>query len=183
MVADSAATPGHDESSPCFELPSKETPHRCQAFCWLFPSENHWQTLLGANQRGRWRLSLEPEGIQFSMYRIVIRCGQGKSGRQTPRRWGWRTPLKKRAATRIYRNNDTTRFRGNPILHGTARRFFLRGSGTPRQVAPVVPRISAALVVGLGRVVVKDTRPPNVSELKDDRTVRPTSRFLVEGRR
>jgi len=25
----------------------------------------------------------------------------GKSGQQTPRRWGWGTPLKKRAATRM----------------------------------------------------------------------------------
>jgi hypothetical protein len=28
-------------------------------------------------------------------------CEFEKSGQQTPRRWGWGTPLKKRAATRI----------------------------------------------------------------------------------
>jgi hypothetical protein len=27
-----------------------------------------------------------------------------KSGQQTPRRWGWGTPLKKRAAARIEKN-------------------------------------------------------------------------------
>jgi hypothetical protein len=29
------------------------------------------------------------------------KSGNKKSGQQTPRRWGWGTPLKKRAATRI----------------------------------------------------------------------------------
>ncbi len=28
-------------------------------------------------------------------------CQKKRFGRQTPRRWGWRTPLKKRAVTRI----------------------------------------------------------------------------------
>jgi len=36
-------------------------------------------------------------GVKFCWRQQV----KEKSGQQTPRRWGWGTPLKKRAATRI----------------------------------------------------------------------------------
>ena len=34
--------------------------------------------------------------------KISVAAGNKKFGQQTPRRWGWGTPLKKRAATRIF---------------------------------------------------------------------------------
>jgi hypothetical protein len=45
-----------------------------------------------------------------------------KSGQQTPRRWGWGTPLKKRAAARM---NSMWRF--SDILSTSYRRRSLQG--------------------------------------------------------
>jgi hypothetical protein len=36
---------------------------------------------------------------------VLVRRGERKSRRQTPRRWGWGTPLKKRSATQTCRQN------------------------------------------------------------------------------
>ena len=48
--------------------------------------------------KGDGKIGELPLGVKF-WFREVCRCK--KSGWQTPRRWGWGTPLKKRAATRI----------------------------------------------------------------------------------
>jgi hypothetical protein len=51
MVADSAANPGHIKSSSVLVgTVENETPHRCEGVSMAV--ENHWQTLLGASQRG-----------------------------------------------------------------------------------------------------------------------------------
>jgi len=49
----------------------------------------------------------QPVKIWFGLFSVDLKSGtEGnrgkiKSGQQTPRRWGWGTPLKKRAATRM----------------------------------------------------------------------------------
>jgi len=51
MVADSAAAPGHVKSFPVVVgTLTGETPHRCQGVSMAV--QDHWQTLLGASQRG-----------------------------------------------------------------------------------------------------------------------------------
>jgi hypothetical protein len=47
------------------------------------------------------RLGLESLGFVWVAVGGLNWNGNEKSGQQTPRRWGWGTPLKKRAATRM----------------------------------------------------------------------------------
>jgi hypothetical protein len=66
-----------------------------------------------------------------------------KFGQQTPRRWGWGTPLKKRTATRIIKLYKTCRF----CQQGTAQKIFrlfqhCQTIVLPHKIAPVVAQVS-----------------------------------------
>ena len=51
--------------------------------------------------KGDVTLEKVPPHVKFCAGKFWIKEAELKFGQQTPRRWGWGTPLKKRAATRM----------------------------------------------------------------------------------